>query len=90
MVGFVVGLFRYPLAPTFHSAHFQFAALKVRPYVGADHFPVYTEPQYDPEARDDHREPTADEVDEAQAQYELERRHEKCVGRPARTGRRAG
>lgn len=45
---FVVGLFRYPLDHTFHSAHFRLAALKALPYVGADHFPVYTEPQYDP------------------------------------------
>jgi hypothetical protein len=38
--------------------------------------------QYDLKARDDHREPTADEVDEAQVQYKLERLHEKRRGRP--------
>ncbi|MFB6248911.1 MAG: endonuclease/exonuclease/phosphatase family protein [Salinibacter sp.] len=75
-------LFRYPLDHTFHSAHFRLAALEVLPYVGSDHFPVYTELQYDPEAPEDHREPTADEVDEAQAQYEFDKLHEKRGDRP--------
>jgi endonuclease/exonuclease/phosphatase (EEP) superfamily protein YafD len=70
-------LCRYPLDHLFHSPHFRIAALEVGPYVGSDHFPVYADLQYDPSAPDEHREPTADAADEAQARQEFERLRRK-------------
>ena len=77
-------LCRYPLDHMFHSPHFRLAALEVCPYVGSDHFPVYGDLQYDPTAPEEHRSPTADAGDEAQAQQELERLREKRGDRPDR------
>ena len=70
-------LFRYPLDHAFHSTHFKLADLQILPYVGSDHFPVYVELQYEPEAPADHAEPTADAADEAQARQEFEKLHQK-------------
>ena len=83
---FVVGLFRYPLDHTFHSAHFRLAALKALPYVGADHFPVYTELQYDPEARPS----GAHRRRGRRGAVRVRAAAREAWGRPARTGRRAG
>lgn len=65
-------LFRYPLDHAFHSAHFKLLDLKVLPYVGSDHFPVYLELQYEPDAEAEHAEPTPGKMDEVQMQYELD------------------
>lgn len=70
-------LFRYPLDHTFHSQHFKLAELEILRAVGSDHFPVYMELQYEPDAPDDHAEPKANGSDEAQAQHELNKLHEK-------------
>lgn len=70
-------LFRYPLDHAFHSPHFKLVKLAILPYIGSDHFPVYTELQYEPTAPEEHAEPTADAADEAQAQQEFEKLHQK-------------
>lgn len=74
-------LLRYPLDHVFHSVHFRLVELKVLSYVGSDHYPVYAELQYDPDAPEEvHAEPTADDVEEAQAQHELEKLRQKQRG----------
>lgn len=62
---------RYPLDHAFHSEHFALSQLKVLPYVGSDHFPVFVELKYHPEAENHHDEPEADGQDVAQARHEL-------------------
>ena len=75
-------LFRYPLDHVFHSPHFRLVDLDVLPYIGSDHFPVYIDLQYDPEAPDAHPEPEADASDEAQADHELQKLQEKKGSTP--------
>lgn len=63
---------RYPLDHTFHSEHFTLSQLRVLPHVGSDHFPVFAELQYDPEAPGRHtRTPETRERHEEQADYEM-------------------
>ena len=70
-------LLRYPLDHVFHSEHFALSRLKVLPYIGSDHFPVYVELQHHSVLKTLQDEPEADDQDEAQAQHELEKLEEK-------------
>jgi len=52
-------LLRWPLDHVFHSNHFKLVALKRLPHFGSDHFPMYIELSYEPEAEAQQPEPSA-------------------------------
>jgi endonuclease/exonuclease/phosphatase (EEP) superfamily protein YafD len=66
-------LFRYPLDHIFHSACFQLIALRRLGYVGSDHFPIYIELEYAPEAKAAQPEPESEPEDEREAQQKIDR-----------------
>lgn len=56
-------LLRYPLDHVFFSPHFRLVRLERLPDVGSDHFPIFAEVAYEPEAQAVHDAPTADASD---------------------------
>lgn len=60
-------LLRWPLDHIFHSDHFKLVRLERGPAWGSDHFPVYIELSYEPEAQPLQEEPEADHEEKAEA-----------------------
>ncbi len=54
---------RYPLDHIFCSPHFRLVRMERLPDVGSDHFPIFAEVAYEPEARATHDVPSADAED---------------------------
>lgn len=65
-------LLRYPLDHVFHSEHFKLVRLERQPRIGSDHFPVFIELQYEPEAPHEQDQPTAGADSREQVQREID------------------
>ncbi len=67
-------VFRYPLDHVFHSNHFRLCELRRLPHIGSDHFPMFVELSYEPDASRE-QEPTPmqeGDIQEAEDKVELE------------------
>ncbi|MFN7147417.1 MAG: endonuclease/exonuclease/phosphatase family protein, partial [Myxococcota bacterium] len=67
-----IPLLRFPLDHVFHTPELRLRSLRVLPSVGSDHFPVFVELAWEPEAWrvQPHPEPDRDDLDEARAVME--------------------
>ncbi len=65
--------FRFPLDHFFHSNHFLLNDFKILNYFGSDHFPVYIELSYEPDAKYRQEEKEADESEEEEADEKIEK-----------------
>jgi len=67
-------VFRYPLDHVFHSNHFRLCELRRLPHIGSDHFPMFVELSYEPDAsREQPRTPVEQgDLEEARDKIELE------------------
>ena len=63
---------RFPLDHFFHSNHFRLVALRRLPYFGSDHFPVYIELSYEPDAKNQQEELHADESQKKEAEKKID------------------
>jgi hypothetical protein len=63
----------YPLDHVFHSASFPLCDLRRLGHVGSDHFPVYLELRYEPEAKAGPQKPVAESEQERAAQQKIAR-----------------
>ena len=70
-------LFRWPLDHVFHSNHFKLLTLKRLSSFGSDHFPVYIELSYEPEAQAQQPEPIADHEERVEAEEKIEKVEQK-------------
>jgi endonuclease/exonuclease/phosphatase (EEP) superfamily protein YafD len=66
-------LFRWPLDHVFHSNHFNLIKLERLPSFGSDHFPVYIELSYEPEAKAQQQKPAADKEERVEAAEKIEK-----------------
>lgn len=66
-------LFRWPLDHVFHSNHFKLIRLKRLPAFGSDHFPVYIELSYEPQAKAQQQQPTAGREEREEAAEKIEK-----------------
>jgi endonuclease/exonuclease/phosphatase (EEP) superfamily protein YafD len=57
---------RYPLDHVFHSDDFRLVQMRLLPHVGSDHFPVFVELSYEPDAAAAQEAPTNDHESEAE------------------------
>lgn len=64
--------FRFPLDHYFHSNHFRLIDFKILDYFGSDHFPVYIELSYEPDAQNSQEEKEADESEKKEADEKVE------------------
>jgi endonuclease/exonuclease/phosphatase (EEP) superfamily protein YafD len=62
---------RFPLDHAFHSKHFRLIDFKRLPFFGSDHFPVYLELSYEPDAEDEQQELHADESEQQEADEKI-------------------
>jgi endonuclease/exonuclease/phosphatase (EEP) superfamily protein YafD len=65
-------LFRYPLDHVFHSNDFKLVALRRLEHIGSDHFPMFIQLSYEPEAEAEQPEPRKRSGDERKAQEKVE------------------
>jgi endonuclease/exonuclease/phosphatase (EEP) superfamily protein YafD len=63
---------RFPLDHFFHSNHFRLVDLRRLAYFGSDHFPVYIELSYEPDARNKQEELHADESEKEEAEEKID------------------
>jgi endonuclease/exonuclease/phosphatase (EEP) superfamily protein YafD len=70
---------RYPLDHVFHSNHFTLTDLRRLPHIGSDHFPVFIELCYDPEAGRAQRKPRAHAADQKDADDKLDKQQDAAV-----------
>jgi endonuclease/exonuclease/phosphatase (EEP) superfamily protein YafD len=70
-------LFRWPLDHVFHSNHFKLLKLERLPSFGSDHFPVYIELSYEPEAEAQQQVPLADQEEREEAEEKIEKVDQK-------------
>lgn len=63
--------FRWPLDHLFHSTHFRLRQLRRLPGFGSDHFPLYTQLCFQPEHRQLHTAPQAQQEDQQRANEKL-------------------
>ena len=80
-------LARFPLDHIFHSEHFKLIRLERLPKIGSDHFPIYAELLYAPEAKAEQEPAKKKRGDEAQAEARLDKEREDAASgadRPAR------
>jgi endonuclease/exonuclease/phosphatase (EEP) superfamily protein YafD len=61
-------IWRYPLDYVFHSDDFRVTELKVLPYIGSDHFPLWIQLSHEPAARATQEAPSLDPDDREDAQ----------------------
>ena len=64
---------RFPLDHFFHSNHFRLVDLRRLAYFGSDHFPVYIELSYEPDAENEQEELHADESQKKEAEEKVEK-----------------
>jgi len=64
---------RFPLDHFFHSRHFRVANFRRLAYFGSDHFPVYIELSYEPDAEAEQEKPRADESEKEEARETIEK-----------------
>lgn len=80
-------LARFPLDHIFHSKHFKLIRLERLPAIGSDHFPIYAELLYAPEAPAEQKPSKKKAGDEAQVENRLEKEREDAAtgaDRPSR------
>jgi endonuclease/exonuclease/phosphatase (EEP) superfamily protein YafD len=65
-------LWRYPLDHIFHSEHFRLVRLERLPQYGSDHFPIYAELSYEPDAQAEQEPPEEDAEDRSEADEMIE------------------
>ena len=70
-------IFRFPLDHVFHSNHFKLLNLKLLDYVGSDHFPVFIELSYEPDAPVEQGKPDAAPGEQEEADDKVERATEE-------------
>ena len=63
---------RYPLDHVFHSVEFRLVTMRLLPYVGSDHFPVYVELSLEPDAAHKQEAPERDASDEKEGRETVE------------------
>lgn len=66
-------IIRFPLDHFFHSNHFRLVTLRRLPYFGSDHFPVFMEISYEPDAERQQEEPQADHTEKAEAEEKIDK-----------------
>jgi endonuclease/exonuclease/phosphatase (EEP) superfamily protein YafD len=64
---------RFPLDHFFHSKHFRLVDLRRLAYFGSDHFPVFIELSYEPDARVEQEELQADRSEQQEAAEKIEK-----------------
>jgi endonuclease/exonuclease/phosphatase (EEP) superfamily protein YafD len=64
---------RFPLDHFFHSNHFRLVALRRLPDFGSDHFPVYIELSYEPDAENEQEELQAERSEQQEAAEKIEK-----------------
>jgi endonuclease/exonuclease/phosphatase (EEP) superfamily protein YafD len=64
---------RFPLDHFFHSNHFRLIDFKRLDYFGSDHFPVYIELSFEPEASTKQEELKADKTEEKEAEEKIQK-----------------
>lgn len=64
---------RYPLDHVFHSDDFRLVDMRLLPYVGSDHFPVFLELSLEPDAKRQQEAPDRDADDEREGQATVAR-----------------
>lgn len=72
-------LFRFPLDHVFHSNHFELVSLRRLESIGSDHFPIYAELRYAPQAAVRQEPSEKKEGDEAEASERLEKQSEDAA-----------
>jgi endonuclease/exonuclease/phosphatase (EEP) superfamily protein YafD len=80
-----IPLLRWPLDHIFHSDHFRLIRLQRLPYFGSDHFPMYMELSYEPEAVIRQEAPPADAEDHIEAAEKIDRVEQKEPVRPTQS-----
>lgn len=81
-------LARFPLDHVFHSNHFKLLDLRRERSIGSDHFPIYADLLYEPEAAAEQERSRKKPGDEKQASERLEKQREDAANgddRPSRT-----
>ncbi|HUF80706.1 MAG TPA: endonuclease/exonuclease/phosphatase family protein [Burkholderiales bacterium] len=68
-------LLRYPLDHVFVSNDFRLAELRLLPYVGSDHFPIFVALNFEPAAANDQPEPQPQPGDHEEADEQLRKQH---------------
>jgi endonuclease/exonuclease/phosphatase (EEP) superfamily protein YafD len=66
-------IFRFSLDHVFHSACFTLNALRRLRPIGSDHFPIYIELQYEPQAQAEQEQPPAEPEQQREAQEKIDR-----------------
>jgi endonuclease/exonuclease/phosphatase (EEP) superfamily protein YafD len=66
-------IFRFALDHVFHSACFTLRTLRRLPYIGSDHFPLYVELHYEPQAQAEQWQPPAEPEQQREAQEKIDR-----------------
>ena len=64
---------RFPLDHFFHSKHFRLVDFRRLSYFGSDHFPVYIELSYEPDAEIRQTDLQADESEREEAEEKIEK-----------------
>ena len=67
---------RYPLDHVFHTRDFRLVELRILPFIGSDHFPVFVRLSHEPEITHEQVLLTPDEEDLEHARQILERTRE--------------
>ena len=80
-------VFRYPLDHVFHSNHFRLVDVRRLRHVGSDHFPVFIELSYEPDAPATQPKTEAEPDDDRRAEEKLEEQAEAAATGDDRPGR---
>jgi endonuclease/exonuclease/phosphatase (EEP) superfamily protein YafD len=63
---------RFPLDHVFHSNHFKLVKLERQANFGSDHFPIYIQLSYEPQARGEQEAPSPERKDLKEAEKKIE------------------
>jgi endonuclease/exonuclease/phosphatase (EEP) superfamily protein YafD len=80
-------VFRYPLDHVFHSNHFRLCELRRLPHIGSDHFPMFVELSYEPDASAEQPPTPVDHEDLEEAREKIEKEVEAARTGDDRPGR---